>query len=156
VSDIETIQVTSGSFSVHEGFLEAIDSVWPEIAGRLDEVKCPLFYAGHSLGAALATLAATRRQPQALYTFGSPSVGNDGFVASLRNALVYRVVDDSDEVTTLSPEVLGFHHAGELHRLTASPSGGYSFNPLDWWRWFMSPPKPLADHAPINYVERIL
>src|SRR5262249_29958292 len=37
--------------NVHEGFLEALDSVWQDqVAPSLEKVKLPLFYSGHSLG----------------------------------------------------------------------------------------------------------
>ncbi len=144
---------TSG-VQVHEGFSKAIDSVWDDINGELATLRCPVFYTGHSLGAALATLAASRRAPQAVYTFGSPLVGNQAFVTSLGSVPVYRVVDDSDAVTLVPPEVLGFRHVGVLQRLTEPPVES-ALNPLVWLRRLAGPPKPFADHAPINYVDRI-
>ena len=140
--------------AVHKGFKGALDSVWHEVDSALFQLKCPVFYTGHSLGAALATLAAARRKPQAVYTFGSPLVGNEAFVASLGDVSIYRVVDDRDVVTVVPPQVLGFRHVGELKRLT-EPTMEFSFNPLVWLRRLFAPPKLLADHAPINYVDRI-
>ena len=156
ISDLEVGRPPLGTtaIDVHEGFKEAIDSVWPQIEAELAKLTCPLFYTGHSLGAALATLAAARRAPQAVYTFGSPLVGNEAFVASLRNVRVYRVVDETDAVTVVPPELLGYRHVGELQRLTA-PSLKFSWNPLVWFRRLTAPPEPLADHAPINYVDRV-
>ena len=139
---------------VHEGFEEALDSVWEEVDVALSTLECPVFYTGHSLGAALATLAAARRPPQAVYTFGSPRVGNEAFAASLRDVPVYRVVDDDDVVTTLPPKALGFKHAGEAQVLS-DPQIDSSRGLIDRIRRFFGPPKPLADHAPINYVDRI-
>jgi triacylglycerol lipase len=156
LSDIEigAKAILPGGVRTHEGFAKALDSVWTEIDGELATLRCPVFYTGHSLGAALATLAASRRAPQAVYTFGSPLVGNRGFVASLDNVPVYRVVHDLDAVTRVPPEVLGFRHAGIAQLLTA-PTGDSPINPLPWFRRLFGPPKPLADHAPINYVDRI-
>jgi alpha-beta hydrolase superfamily lysophospholipase len=125
--------------------------VWGEISNELKTFDGPIFYTGHSLGAALATLAAARRAPKALYTFGSPRVGNAAFIASLGNIPIYRVVDDRDLVATVPPEALGFRHAGVL-RLLKEPRTGTLF---DWIGVLIAPPKPLADHAPINYVDRI-
>jgi len=48
---------------VHEGFKLALDSVWPQISEALATLTCPVFFTGHSLGAALATLAAARYSP---------------------------------------------------------------------------------------------
>lgn len=131
---------------VHKGFREALAPVWGSINAALDRLACPVFYTGHSLGGALATLAAAHRAPRAVYTFGSPRVGNQAFVDTLAAIPIHRFVDDSDIVTTIPPESIGFRHAGTEHRLSApinTPSG------LSW------PPKFLADHAPINYVDRI-
>src|SRR5262249_14299388 len=112
------------------------------------------FYTGHSLGAALATLAATRRAPQAVYTFGSPRVGKEAFVRSLMSIPIYRVVDDEDVVTRVPPEILGFRHVGEVHTLKEPEVT--SFPPVVQHPPLSRPPKPLADHAPVNYVDRIL
>jgi triacylglycerol lipase len=139
---------------VHDGFLRALDSVWDSILPALESLPGPMFYAGHSLGAALATLAASRRAPDAVYAFGSPRVGNGAFAASLATVPLYRVVDDANLVATLPPEELGFRRAGELHRLV--PPKGLKFNLLRWLQGLLSPPRPLADHAPINYVDRIV
>ncbi|CAM9259371.1 unnamed protein product [Scytosiphon promiscuus] len=69
---------------VHEGFSEGLDTVWYG-EGMLDELRKmhaqsprPIYVTGHSLGAALATIAAARITVEhdlplaALYTVGSP------------------------------------------------------------------------------------
>jgi triacylglycerol lipase len=124
------------------------------IVPALESLPRPMFYAGHSLGAALATLAASRRAPDVVYAFGSPRLGNGADPASLATVPLYRVVDDADLVATLPPEALSIRHAGELHRLV--PPKGLKFNLLRWLQGLLSPPRPLADHAPINYVDRIV
>lgn len=134
--------------NLHEGFAEALNSIWSDIDAELAQLTCPVFYTGHSLGAALATLAAARRTPKALYTFGSPRVGSPPFVAPLSYIPIYRIVDDEDVVTTLPPDELGFQHVGTEYRLFA-PDNKFALQHL------FNPPKPLADHAPINYVDRI-
>lgn len=144
----------SDGLEVHEGFREALDSVWKEIDAALGRLTSPVFFTGHSLGAALATLAAARRPPRAVYTFGSPLVGNAAFVTSLGGVPIHRVVDDQDLVTTVPPASFGFRHAGQAHLLrapAAAAPGGLTAR----LRRFFEPPKPLADHAPVNYVDRI-
>lgn len=140
---------------VHAGFEQALNPVWGAIAAELGKLQYPVFYTGHSLGAALATLAALRHPPKAVYTFGSPRVGNQAFADSLAGISIYRVIDDRDVVATVPPEKFmgkdtGFMHVGEEHRLTAP---GYPF--IDWIKNLFGPPKWLADHAPVNYVDRI-
>jgi triacylglycerol lipase len=150
LTDLEVgkLSLVKNKKDVHEGFTEALDSVWSEIDGVLAQYNCPIFYTGHSLGAALATLAAARHAPSAVYTFGSPRVGNQAFIASLCNVPIYRIVDDEDVVTTVPSEAKGFRHVGTEVRLIA-PRQEYFLNQ------FFDPPKLLADHAPVNYVDRI-
>jgi len=157
VSDITVFRVPllGGFGTVHSGFLEALASVWDPISNALSGLGVPVFYAGHSLGAALATLAAARRPPDAVYTFGSPLVGDSDFAATLSQAPVFRIVDGSDLVTRVPPEDLGFVHVGEEHRLVPPRRPSPLRHPLEWLRSLLGPPPPLADHAPINYVERL-
>lgn len=147
------IKLADGATDVHEGFKRALDSVWGDIEPALKQIDAPIFYTGHSLGAALATLAAARRKPTALYTFGSPRVGDADFVASLKRiaGIIHRVVDDQDIVATVPPAALGFQHIGTQHMLVDTSSLSI-FSPSDG---LGSPPKFLADHAPINYVDRL-
>lgn len=150
LTDLEfgELSLAGNKKEVHAGFTEALDSVWREMAAVIATLNGPIFYTGHSMGAALATLAAARHAPSAVYTFGSPRVGNQAFIASLHNVPIYRIVDDEDVVTTVPSEALGFRHAGTTTRLIA-PQRRFSF------KHFFGPPKALADHAPINYVDRL-
>ena len=144
---------------VHSGFSEQLEAVWDKVEEELDRLTCPVFYTGHSLGAALATLAAAKRPPQAVYAFGSPLVGNAAFARSVAQLRLHRVVDGSDIVTVVPPRQLGFVHAGTEQkigtvsrpRLTTAVAGALR-TILDIRR---HPPKFLADHAPKNYVERV-
>lgn len=159
---------------VHKGFAKALDLLWDKVTASLDKnvpPDCPLFITGHSLGAALATLAASLRKPRALYTFGSPRVGDNDFRATLSGVNAFRVVNNRDVVTTVPPP-LPFHHVGELHYITHE--GGMlvtpddetvardrlkrdrlSFLSLDFRKLFTDAPEPFADHAPVNYVAHL-
>lgn len=150
LTDLEfgELSLAGNKKEAHAGFTEALDSVWHDMAAALAPLNGPVFYTGHSLGAALATLAAARHAPSAVYTFGSPRVGNQEFIASLHHVPIYRIVDDEDAVTTVPSETLGYRHVGTALRLTA-PRHPFSL------KHFFGPPKALADHAPINYVDRI-
>ncbi len=143
-----------GKIEVHEGFRSALDSVWKEIEQVLRQLRCPVYFTGHSLGAALATLAAARHTPTALYTFGSPRVGDEDFAASLKDIehTIHRVVDDQDGVTRLPPAELGFHHVGMVHTLSEP---AYRKSITAYLSGWCSLPKFLADHAMVNYVDRI-
>ncbi len=141
----------SGAGLVHKGFSDALNAVWGKIDACLKGFDCPAFYTGHSLGAALATLAASRRPPRALYTFGSPRVGNSDFVDTLAGTSVFRIVHNRDVVASVPPSFLGFCHVGERHHIKGNNHetvGGR----LDRLK---GPPGFMADHAPVNYVARL-
>lgn len=97
------------SGKVHTGFSDAYEAVGQQVQAVLDRPDLadqPLLITGHSLGGALATLAAKRLTHQggiaACYTFGSPRVGNHAWVGQMRTP-VYRVVNAADFVTILPP-----------------------------------------------------
>jgi len=134
---------------VHGGFLRALDSIWDSVAPELERLTVPLFITGHSLGGALATLASVRRRAAAVYTFGSPRVGDKAFAALCDGLPICRVVDDRDTVATVPPAWFGFQHFGAPLVLR---EGGVEEPEGDDGA---GPPKFLADHAPINYVDRV-
>lgn len=75
---------------VHEGFNAALNLVWMDISPIIKERAKgrTLWLTGHSLGGALAVLAAMRLRLEAamvvdgIYTFGMPKVGDDDFAAA--------------------------------------------------------------------------
>lgn len=155
---------------VHRGFKTAFDSLWPRVKSHMDTCPHPRYYTGHSLGAALATLAAATHPPQALYTYGSPRVGNGAFAQHVESATpAFRLVNHRDIVTTLPWEnqLSPFDHIGELHYI--DHQGQRQVNPSSlnvFWaklkqsitwkdafnaRQFVTPVKTLSDHSPINY-----
>jgi pimeloyl-ACP methyl ester carboxylesterase len=144
---------------VHTGFRDQLDAVWDEVDNELQKLACPVFYTGHSLGAALATLAAAKRPPQAVYAFGSPLVGNAAFARSVARLQLHRVVDGSDIVTVLPPRQLGFVHAGTEQKIGTATKPRLTVAITSMLRSILTihrhPPKFLADHAPKNYVERV-
>jgi hypothetical protein len=101
---------------VHRGFKDALEEVWAEIfpyMKKLQDRGCTIWVTGHSLGAALATLAADRFQDvQGLYTFGSPRVGDREFQENFR-LRAYRVVNGDDIVSRVPPAGT-YRHVGEL------------------------------------------
>lgn len=107
-----------GGGYVHHGFLRAFTSVEKEIYDALHDLppesRKNLFITGHSLGGALATLAASRFGCRMVATFGSPRVGDREFAKafSLKNAgKYYRVFNRSDIVARI-PVPIRFKHCG--------------------------------------------
>lgn len=152
--DVEIGSVLGEGSSVHAGFKRGLDCVWPNIERALNALTVPVFYAGHSLGGALAILAAARRAPTSVYAYGAPRVGNKAFVRQLKHVPIFRVVHGDDIVATVPPEIIGFEHVGEEVRIGAAArvSTTTSFDLRALWNEMLAPPKALADHAPINYV----
>jgi hypothetical protein len=114
---------------VHAGFKSALDTVFPQVQARVSKAKGKKTWCtGHSLGAAIATLAVDRLargeasnkfEVQGLYTYGSPRVGNAAFVNSIPLSNIYRYVHHRDIVTTVPPP--GFYaHVGNLRYITAA------------------------------------
>jgi triacylglycerol lipase len=100
---------------VHRGFKGELDKLWPSIEKALVNIDS-LYVTGHSLGAAMATIAAHRMQHKvlALVTFGSPRVGTREFVNSL-NVPHQRVQNNCDDVTKVPLLLMGYRHHG-THR----------------------------------------
>lgn len=110
---------------IHEGFRQAAAAAQPEIeqAAQLSqESRKPLFITGHSLGAALAALAAQialgeGSMPRAVYTFGMPRVGGERFRTSYDaglGGLTYRLIHGIDLVARIPPSFIGFRHVGRM------------------------------------------
>jgi len=125
---------------VHRGFLAALDSVWNQVLTAVQGLgpDRPLFVCGHSLGAALAQLAAMRlvkhgRAVAAVYVYGSPRVGDAEFRDAYNSVLkrqTFLHVNDQDVVPTVPPRWTGFDHVAqpgrrfnEAHQISDEVSG---------------------------------
>jgi hypothetical protein len=109
-----------GRDGIHIGFRQALDQpgVWDAITAHLATIADRrVWFTGHSLGAALATISAARygalRSIQGLYTFGSPRVGKKRFLQTVPSGGI-RFVNNADMVTRLPPPLGGYKHAGQL------------------------------------------
>jgi predicted lipase len=110
--------------SVHDGFLEAISAVRNDMLSGVASVvqahsPSSIKVIGHSLGGAMATLAAVELAVNeysniVLMTFGEPRVGNkpfaDWFDSQTAITSSYRVVNQHDMVPHLPPMLLNYHH----------------------------------------------
>jgi triacylglycerol lipase len=110
---------------VHAGFLNAFN----EIRDCFDAIVAArqpgqrLWLTGHSLGGALATLAAAHVGPaavQGLYTYGAPRVGDSAFAAVLPQQSYHRFVHRDDWVVNVPPKFLGYVHGGTLKTVSGS------------------------------------
>lgn len=133
---------------VHRGFKSVLLSVWEAIENALKKTGKPLFYTGHSLGGALAIMAASLRTPRGVYTFGAPRPGNGAFAETVAHVPVYNIRNPKDIVADLPPSGRGdrFTHPGITVRnrtiFLARRALGQA-------------PAFLADHAPLNYTVQL-
>lgn len=107
---------------VHGGFLTAVSGIWSDVEACLRDLQAtaarPLWVTGHSLGAALATVAANllcANHPdglglRGLCTYGSPRTGDRGFGRRI-SVPVWRFRNNTDLVTHI-PLGLVFRHVG--------------------------------------------
>ena len=119
---------------LHNGFEKTVKNVFPDIQEALGKRVAPdqpVFFTGHSLGGALAIIAAWRTSllPNAakimVYTFGSPRNGGPKFFNDYTPRLgnsTFRLVHGTDLVATVPPTLLGvYQHVGHA---VQCPSGG--------------------------------
>ncbi len=114
---------------VHAGFQFALNTLWQDIHCSLGSYRkkyplAPILFTGHSLGAAFATLAVARFNGgrAALYTFGSPRVGNRAFCDKVRQQAelgVFRFVNNGDLMTTVPPRERSYEHTCGLMQIDA-------------------------------------
>lgn len=133
---------------MHNGFVDAYMSIQNEIHRYVDRHRPKrLVMTGHSLGGALATLCAIDfqltykgRHDIALYTYGSPRVGNPAFRELVNEHIPesYRIVHGVDFVPGLPAIWSGYRHVNSVYRI------GNRFN----WRFFSS---RVTDHFMQKY-----
>jgi triacylglycerol lipase len=104
---------------VHGGFANALGEIASEMVDAVAELAASketrVFITGHSLGGALAVLAAallhfgSRRRIAGVFTYGQPRVGDPAFSAAFNQALgpvTFRYVNDLDVVPHVPPTFL--------------------------------------------------
>ncbi|HEX5706810.1 MAG TPA: hypothetical protein VFX96_05925 [Pyrinomonadaceae bacterium] len=195
VSDFDFLPVAfEPGARVHGGFEKSVKRVWDDDGEGFEGVGSYLarlggdgraravWVTGHSLGAALATLAAARCDVlQGVYSFGSPRVGDEAFGEFFGRRMkerfggeYYRFVHNRDLVTTVPPPGL-YEHVGRMKYIDRH--GVISDEPTLWERvknrtralltipfdrlgrfkpgFIQLVPQALIDHAPTLYAVHI-
>ena len=150
---------------VHSGFQQEVNDLWMDVLAEIEhnqqlKVQKDIYMTGHSLGAAMATIAATRHSPVELFTFGSPRVGGPKFIKNIKCPHL-RFMNNNDIVCRIPPAWLGFRHHGEM--IYFGRNGNKQPNPTwsdmfygilnSWKRWKFF--DGIVDHGMPNYVKAI-
>jgi triacylglycerol lipase len=163
-TDLDFLKEETSHGKVHSGFLNAYEDIKSKIKADYDMLSRGrnVMFTGHSLGAALATLAiddVSTNPEDSLYTFGSPRVGGSSFVnqfnGRFKNTFRYR--NENDIVTREPMALLGYRHVGDCYYYDGA--GELSINP-SWWKRFKEYGKGIwgdkldafHDHSVSNYV----
>ncbi|MGW6913862.1 lipase family protein [Kitasatospora sp. NPDC054939] len=117
---------------VHHGFAEALESVFPAVKDTVSELRSngqSVWFTGHSLGGALAMLAAARLylddprlQADGVVTFGQPRTCDRMLAAACNKGFknrMYRFVNNNDIVPQLPPEP-AYTHVDTLRHIDSS------------------------------------
>jgi|RhiMetdeSRZDD1v2_1073273.scaffolds.fasta_scaffold05682_11 lipase (class 3) len=142
--DIEAMKISVLDGRVHSGFRIAYESVAKEIEASVLKLQdTPLYITGHSLGAALATVATQRLEHNprireiiaACYTFGSPRVGDNHYDIEFKSP-IYRVVNTTDIVTIIPLLAMGYIHIGDV-RFLGNKDGDFRRGIPFFQRWYL-------------------
>ena len=143
--NVKRKKILFGKF--HSGFANSLKDVWKPLFNKYQELKLkkkrPLFLTGHSLGGAIATVAAAKLIDKDLpfisvYTFGQPRTV-DRQTARIFNAEAksrfFRFHNNNDIVTRVPGRVSGYSHVGicvyVTQEMTLQLDPGFWFRFLD-------------------------
>ena len=161
----------------HRGFWNSVEDVWDTINGTYEELhnvkKRPLFITGHSLGGAMATVAASRFIHQdkpfiSVYTFGQPR-SMDRDTTRIFNAEAgercHRFQNNEDIVTRLPARLMGYSHVGKCLYIdvdkTIHQDPGFWFKFLDTFEGALDSARQIgtimgiADHKVEEYMSAV-
>lgn len=147
---------------VHAGFRQSVDNLWDEVKHHiLEDGYKPVFFAGHSLGGAMASLMAVRMlhdpemiKPQKLYTYGAPRafslLGSRLTCAGVEH---HRWVNNLDIVPRSPGVLMGYGHFGQLHYINSWGNVAKNYNVFqrEWDR--ISAWKRASEDDSLGYVD---
>ncbi len=164
---------------VHKGMWSNAEEIYPQLKNALAEIRTTqtVWFAGHSLGAALAVLAAKlyavreQKSVQGVYTIGCPRIGDAQFATHYQLPL-FRLINNQDPVTKIPTlgktpnslfhtenyaplgEIIFFDQAGAMSPADNRPAitsnllrGGLTLGGSLLAQMF--------DHAPFRYSQKI-
>ena len=126
--NVVTEKALFGEF--HRGFLESFEDVWKELSPKYKELNSKkerrLFLTGHSLGGAVATVAAAKLIHEdipftAVYTFGQPRSMTTATAREFNGkakSKFFRFQNNNDLVTRTPAWLMGYRHVGIYVHIT--------------------------------------
>ncbi len=160
----------------HRGFWKSVEDVWQPIDEKcraLQQVKRrPIFITGHSLGGAMATIAAARyihedKPFTSVYTFGQPRAMTRD-TARIFNMeckqRFFRFHNNNDIVTRVPARLMGYSHVGTYLYISEEkqicPEPGCWFKFLDYFDGAFNAVREqgldgVADHNMANYFNAV-
>lgn len=169
MSDANLLHINhpNGMGKIHTGFYNAFADLEQEIKDWMEGKEGSWLIAGHSLGAAMATIAATilniSSDKMSLITFGSPRVGNDEFFAAFHEKEISskRYVNCCDIVCRIPldiPLINDYKHIEQ--ELYINEVGNIYNKPFDIDNQknkdqYLILSRGLTDHTPLNYVRAL-
>lgn len=173
MTDLDTDLVGGPGGKVHEGFLGGVSCVWRDMFQfiRAERGKRSLWLTGHSLGAALSTLATAKLRLEkdepvnGLYTFGQPRIGDRDFAQRFDQDFgnqSFRYVNNNDIVTRVPFRSMKYSHVGSFRYFDAD---GDQRDDISWWAklldriegrlddLFNFTPDGITDHSMDRYLE---
>lgn len=169
-ADVNALTVLAETVGrVHRGFKREVDDLWPAIENLIADEKRDLWFTGHSLGGAMATISAGRcllaripANPKGVYTYGAPRVGTKRYINHARVDLT-RWVNNNDIVPRVPPTWMGYRHTGRRFYINTYGKVRQMTKrqrTKDRWRGFWFGLKEgkvdhFSDHAIAHYVEHI-
>ncbi len=169
-----SIDVLFGEF--HRGFWRSVEDIWEPADSKCRELqeqkKRPIFFTGHSLGGAMATIAAAKyihedKPFTSVYTFGQPRA------MSRKTARIFNVEcksrfhrfhNNNDIVTRVPARLMGYSHVGSYLYISEEKEihqeAGFWFKFIDYFDGAFSAVKEkgldgVEDHKIDHYLAAI-
>lgn len=162
----------------HRGFYRSVEDLWSDIKSQVEKIKTkegskPVFITGHSLGGAMASVAAAKYIHQdepfmSVYTFGQPRAmtRNTARIFNVEaSGRYFRFQNNEDIVTRVPARIMNYSHVGKClyidQKKVIHKEPGYWFKFLDTVDGALESVKNadsilgITDHDMENYLDAI-
>lgn len=167
ITDVSAELIAGPLGFVHAGFKHALDCVWDTMLPVINKYNKnnnkTIWITGHSLGAALAVIAAaylslSKKFVSGIYTFGQPRTGDNVFKTNYNlicGERTFRFVNNKDIITDLPLEAMRYRHVNSL-KFFDENGLLYDTEQKNTIIDKLELPELLTDHKIQNYIDNIL